>query len=99
MDGNVWRPAHLTPEQMEERRLAVAGLLRQGRLSQAAIARQLGVSRAGVSRRAATLARDGPRGPEARHIPGRSPRLDEKAWARLGRRLALRAPRQCRRPW
>ena len=42
MDGNVWRPAHLTPEQMEERRLEAARLLRQGRLSQAEIARQLG---------------------------------------------------------
>ncbi|MFL4994550.1 MAG: helix-turn-helix domain-containing protein, partial [Microvirga sp.] len=56
MDGNVWRPAHLTSEQMEERRLAAARLLRQGRLSQAEIARQLGVSRASVSRWAATLA-------------------------------------------
>ena len=50
MDGNVWRPAHLTPEQLEERRLAAARLLRQGRLCQAEIARQLGVSRASVSR-------------------------------------------------
>jgi biotin operon repressor len=56
MDGNVWRPAHLTPEQMEERRLAAARLLGQGRLSQADIARQLGVSRASVCRWAATLA-------------------------------------------
>jgi hypothetical protein len=39
MDGNVWRPAHLTPDQLEERRLAAARLLRQGRLSQAEIAR------------------------------------------------------------
>ena len=87
MDGNVWRPAHLTPEQMEERRLEAARLLRQGRLSQAEIARQLGASRASVSRWAATLAQDGQRGLEARPIPGRSPRLDEKAWARLGRLL------------
>ena len=73
MDGNVWRPAHLTPEQMEERRLAAARLLRQGRLSQAEIARQLGVSRASVCRWAATLAQEGRRGLEARPIPGRSP--------------------------
>ncbi|MPR11219.1 helix-turn-helix domain-containing protein, partial [Microvirga tunisiensis] len=59
MDGNVWRPAHLTPGQMEERRLEAARLLRQGRLSQAEIARQLGASRASVSRWAATLAQDG----------------------------------------
>jgi putative transposase len=87
MEGNVWRPAHLTPEQMEERRLAAAALLRQGHLSQAAIARHLGVSRASVCRWAATLAQDGPRGLEAHPIPGRSPRLDGKAWARLGRLL------------
>ena len=65
MDDNVWRPAHLTSEQMEERRLAAARLLRQGRLSQAEIARQLGVSRASVSRWAATLAQQGRRGLEA----------------------------------
>jgi transposase len=87
MDGNLWRPAHLTPGQMEERRLEAARLLRQGRLSQAEIARQLGASRASVSRWAATLAQDGQRGLEARPIPGRSPRLDEKAWIRLGRLL------------
>ena len=87
MDDDVWRPTHLTSEQMEERRLAGATLLRQGRLSQAEIARQLGASRASVSRWAATLAQDGQRGLEARPIPGRSPRLDEKAWARLGRLL------------
>ncbi|QRM34107.1 helix-turn-helix domain-containing protein [Microvirga sp. VF16] len=87
MDGNVWRPAHLTPEQMEERRLAAAALLRQGRFSQAEIARQLGVSRASVSRWAATLAQEGRRGLEARPITGRPPRLDEKAWGRLGRFL------------
>jgi transposase len=84
MDGNVWRPAHLTPEQMEERRLAAARLLRQGRFSQADIARQLGVSRASVSRWAATLAQQGRRGLATRIRAGREPRLDEKAWARLG---------------
>jgi transposase len=87
MDGNVWRPAHLTPEQMEERRLAAARLLRQGRFSQADIARQLGVSRASVSRWAATLAQQGRRGLATRIRAGREPRLDEKAWARLGRLL------------
>ena len=62
MDGDVWRPVHLTPKQMEERRLAAARLLRQGRFSQAEIARQLGVSRASVCRWAATLAQEGGRG-------------------------------------
>jgi putative transposase len=87
MDGNVWRPAHLTPKQMEERRLAAARLLGQGRLSQADIARQLGVSRASVCRWAATLAQEGGRGLQARSITGRPPRLGEKAWACLGRLL------------
>ena len=74
MDDDVWRPSHLTSEQMEERRLAGATLLRQGRLSQAQIARKLGVSRASVCRWAATLAQEGPHGLEARPIPGRVPR-------------------------
>jgi putative transposase len=87
MDDDVWRPTHLISEQMEERRLAGAMLLRQGQLSQAQIAQHLGVSRASVCRWAATLAEEGPRGLEARSIPGRLPRLDEKAWARLGRFL------------
>jgi len=87
MDDNVWRPTHLTSKQMEERRLAAATLLRQGRLSQADIARQLGVSRASVCRWAATLAQEGRRGLEARPLPGPSPRLDERAWTRLERLL------------
>src|SRR3954469_11638429 len=87
MEGNVWRPTHLTSEQIEERRLAAATLLRQGQLSQAEIARHVGVSRASVCRWAATLAQEGPRGLAARPIPGPSPRLDEKAWTRLGRLL------------
>src|SRR5215218_8974207 len=66
MGDGGWRPARLTLEQMEERRLAAAALLRQGRLSQAAIARRLGVSGASVCRWAATLAQEGRRGLGAR---------------------------------
>ena len=87
MEGNVWRPTHLTVEQMEERRLTAAVLLRQGQLSQAEIARNLGDSRASVCRWAATLAQEGPRGLAARPNLGPPPRLDERAWARLGRLL------------
>jgi putative transposase len=87
MEGNVWRPTHLTSEQMEERRLAAATLLRQGQLSQADIARHVGVSRASACAWAATLAQEGRRGLEVRPIPGPSPRLGEKAWARLDRLL------------
>jgi putative transposase len=73
---------------MEERRLAAAALLRQGRLSQAAIARQLGVSGASVCRWAATLAQEGRRGLRARPRTGRPARLDAPGWERLGRLLA-----------
>jgi putative transposase len=87
MEGNVWRPTQLTSEQLEERRLTAAMLLRQGQLSQADIARHVGVSRASVCRWAATLAQEGPRGLAARPNLGPPPRLDERAWARLGRLL------------
>ncbi len=87
MDSSVWRPAHFTSEQMEERRLAAAALVREGRLSQVQIARQLGVSRASVSRWAATLAQEGRRGLAARARTGRPPRLDPRAWVGLGRLL------------
>jgi putative transposase len=87
MSAEVWRPTHLTAAQMEERRLAAAVLLRQGRLHQAAIARQVGVSRASVCRWAATLAREGRGGLRARPRTGRPGRLDAAAWTRLGRRL------------
>ena len=53
MGGNVWRPMHLTAEQMEERRLVAATLLRQGQLSQAGIARHVG----GQSRQCLPLGR------------------------------------------
>jgi transposase len=88
MDGSRWQPAHLTPAQLEERRLAAAALLRQGRLTQAAIARHLGVSRASVSRWAAALHQQGRRALRARPKSGRPPRLDARAWTRLDRLLA-----------
>ncbi|QRM35521.1 winged helix-turn-helix domain-containing protein [Microvirga sp. VF16] len=87
MEGNVWRPTHLTPEQMEERRLVAATLLRQGHLSQADVARHVGVSRASVCHWATTLAQEGRHGLAARPNLGPPSRLDEKAWARLGRLL------------
>ena len=87
MDGSEWRPVRWTPAQLEERRLAAAALLRRGRLTQAAIARRLGVSRASVSRWAAIVRRQGRHGLRARPKAGRPPRLDARAWARLGRLL------------
>jgi transposase len=88
MEGGGWQPARLTPAQLEERRLAAAALLRQGRLTQAAIARSLGVSRASVSRWAAALRQQGRRALRARPKSGRPPRLDARAWTRLGQLLA-----------
>jgi transposase len=88
MDGGGWQPARLTPAQLEERRLAAATLLRQGRLTQAAIARYLGVSRASVSRWAAALRQQGRRALRARARSRRPPRLAARAWTRLDRLLA-----------
>ena len=87
MEGGRWQPAHLTPAQLEERRLAAAALLRQGRLTQAAIARHLGVSRASVSRWASALQQQGRRALRARPRSGRPPQLEARAWTRLGRLL------------
>ena len=87
MEGTIWRPTDLTAEQMEERRLTAAVLLRQGRLPQAEIARQVGGSRASVCRWAATLAQEGRHGLAARPNLGPPARLDEKAWTRLSRLL------------
>jgi putative transposase len=88
MSSSSWRPARRTPGQLEERRLAAAALLRRGLLTQAAIARRLGVSRTSVSRWAAAMRQRGRRGLRARPKSGRPPRLDARAWVRLGRLLA-----------
>jgi putative transposase len=57
-------------------------------MTQAAIARHLGVSRASVCRWAAVLQEQGRRGLCARPRTGQPPRLDARAWSRLGRLLA-----------
>ena len=91
----MWRPRKLTPEQLEERRLAAGRLLRAGHLSQAEIARRLGVSPAAVSQWAKQL-RDQPRGLGAlrRHPkPGRPPRLTPSQWQKLLDILARGAKR------
>jgi putative transposase len=88
MSGSEWRPTRLTSDQLEERRLAAATLLRQGQMTQAAIARHLGVNRASVCRWAAVLQEQGRRGLRAQPRTGRPPRLDAGAWAQLGRLLA-----------
>jgi transposase len=79
----VWQPSHLTREQMEERRLAAARLLRAKRLSQAEIARELGVSRATVTRWKHQLEDKGIRGLRRRRSSGRPPSLTKAQWRQL----------------
>jgi transposase len=81
----MWRPRKLTPEQLEERRLAAGRLLRAGRLSQAEIARRLGVSRMAVSQWAKRLRsrRRGLAPLRRRPKPGRPPRLTPRQWQGL----------------
>lgn len=74
----IWRPSHLTREQMEERRLIGGRLLRAGRLSQAEIARQLGVSRSTVSDWAKQLEVGGWRSLRRRKPTGRPCKLTTK---------------------
>ena len=79
----TWRPKVLTRQQMEERRLEGARLLKAGRLSQAAIARQLGVSRTAVTKWKKQLTESGLRGLKARRPRGRSRKLSANQCQRL----------------
>lgn len=83
----VWQPSHLTREQMEERRLEAARLLRAKRLSQAEIARELGVSRASVTRWKHQLEGKGLRGLRQHRSSGRPPSLTKAQWRQLVRIL------------
>jgi transposase len=87
-----WKPTHLTRDQMEERRLEAARLLRRGKLTQAEIARQLGVSRMAVSQWAARLEAGGVRQLRQRHSCGRPPKLTTAQRGQL-RRLLRRGAR------
>lgn len=89
-----FRPLKLTPEQMEERRMIGAGLLKAGRLSQAEIARELDVSRATVNDWAKRLASGGRRQLRRRTASGRPTKLtrdQQKALVRQLKRGALAA--------
>lgn len=89
-----FRPLKLTPEQMEERRMEGARLLKQGRLSQAEIARELDVSRATLSGWAKRLKSGGRRQLRHRKPPGRPAKLtrdQQKALVRHLKRGALAA--------
>lgn len=74
-EGMTWQPSTLTREQLEERRLAGAKLLRAGRLSHAEIARRLGVSRAAIGQWAARLQAGGVHALRRRRATGRPPKL------------------------
>lgn len=82
-----WKPTRLTREQMEERRLEAARLLRAGKVSQAEIARQLGVSRMAVSQWASQLKAGGVRQLRRRHGGGRRAKLSPAQKQQLKRML------------
>jgi putative transposase len=86
----TWTPLHLTREQMEERRLKGAQLLKAGKLSQAEIARRLGVSRTAVTHWAHQL--DSAQPLQLRVAPGRPPKLTA-AQQRTLKRLLKRGAR------
>jgi transposase len=89
-----YRPWRLTPEQLEERRLAGARLLRASYLSQAEIACELDVSRAAVSNWARRLAAGGVRRLRRRPRSGRPAKLSrtqQRVLLRLLKRGALAA--------
>lgn len=85
-----WKPSALSRQQREERRLYAGRLLKQGKLSQAEIAREVGVSRAAVCQWAKHLKLNRNRLPslKAKSVTGRPPRLQDKQWQRLLKRLA-----------
>jgi transposase len=90
----TWKPAKLSREQMEERRLAGAELIKRGGIAHAAIARQLGVSRAAVTNWARQLEAKGLRGLRRRKPPGRPAKLNpgqRRELKRLLKRGALAA--------
>lgn len=85
----TWQPKQLTPEQLQERRLAAGQLLQAGQLSQAQIARQVGVSRTAVSKWAKQLrqAQQDLTGLAPRPRPGRPARLAPQKWQQVLARM------------
>jgi putative transposase len=84
----AWQPSELTREQLEERRMRGAELLREGKLTKVAIAAELGVTRGTVQDWARKLAYGGKRLLVSRKAPGKDRKLDAKQEQRLARLLA-----------
>jgi transposase len=78
-----WQPTRLTGNQLEERRLAAARLLRTHRRSEAEIAREMGVSRTSVTRWKQQVERGGLPGLHRRRSSGRPSSLSEAQWRHL----------------
>lgn len=72
----------LTAEQLEERRLRAAQLLKEG-LSQAEVAREVGVSRQAVHTWAKSFRKHGKKGLRSRAHTGRPPRVERKVLRKL----------------
>ena len=90
----TWKPARLTREQMEERRLEGARMLKAGKLSKAEIARELGVTRGSVTAWAKAIEAGGIRRLRQQKSTGRKSKLSaeqEKKLKRLLDRGALAA--------
>jgi transposase len=83
----VWRPARLTPAQLEARRLEAFRLLERTTLSPAAVARRVGVSRQSVSRWQQMVRRGGRAALGRRPHTGRPPQVDRRIWRQLERVL------------
>jgi transposase len=90
----IWTPPHLTPAQLEARRLAAAAFFPQvaaARCFQSDVARRFGVSRKTVAEWYRAWRRDGEAGLARRPHTGRPSKLSARAWDRLARQLDLGA--------
>ena len=82
-----WKPSKLTREQMEERRLEAARLLKEHELLHAQIAATLDVSRTAVSKWFSRYRTGGARRLQQRRASGRPPKLSARERRRLKQQL------------
>jgi transposase len=83
----TWKPSKLTREQIEERRLEGARLLKEGKLTNAEIARQLGVTRGSVGAWEKKLKAGGVRQLRLHKSSGRPSKLTKGVRTKLKRLL------------